>query len=166
MEILEDFGVQPILLAAQVVNFTILLIILQKLVYKPVVKLLEERKQKIAEALQNSRKIEEQLITIETEQAKILARAKDDGKKIVYEAKSIADQIKAEADQEAVKRLEAALKKADQAAGLRFKEMEKRLKQDVVTLVVDVLKVTTGKVLTKEDQEKIVAKQVEQITKN
>ena len=49
MEIIKQFGINPILLAAQVVNFIVLLFIFKKLLYKPILKVLDERKKKIEE---------------------------------------------------------------------------------------------------------------------
>ena len=49
-KILSDFGVQPILLLAQIVNFLILLILLKKFLYKPILQVLEKRKETIDEA--------------------------------------------------------------------------------------------------------------------
>ncbi|MBI2593944.1 F0F1 ATP synthase subunit B, partial [Candidatus Daviesbacteria bacterium] len=76
-KILSDFGVQPVLLLAQIVNFLVLLWILNKLLYKPVLKVLEERKAKIEKGLKNAEEIEKRLAqTAEEEEKAILAAAK------------------------------------------------------------------------------------------
>ena len=61
MEIIRNFGIQPVLLLAQIVNFLIILYLLQKFFYKPIVKLLEQRKKRIEESLKNADLIEEKL---------------------------------------------------------------------------------------------------------
>ena len=165
MQILNDFGVNWMLLAAQVVNFTILLLILNRFVYKPVIKLLEERKAKIAESLANAKKIEDRLDKLEVDRAKVIQEAKDESKKIITEARSIADTIKTEADKDAAKRLEAAIKKAESASEARLATLQKEIKQDVVRLVVETLRVTTGKVLSEDDQHKILEKEVASLSK-
>ena len=58
MDILSQFGVKPILLAAQVVNFLILLFILKKFLYGPILKVLSERRKKIEDSLKNVEEIE------------------------------------------------------------------------------------------------------------
>src|SRR3989338_593740 len=58
MDFLSDFGVQPILLAAQAVNFLVLLFILNKFLYKPVLKTLDQRKQKVSQSLKAAHDIQ------------------------------------------------------------------------------------------------------------
>ena len=54
MEILENFGVNPVLLAAQIVNFIIVLFILKKFLYKPILDLLKKRQFTIKEGLKQA----------------------------------------------------------------------------------------------------------------
>ena len=62
MEFLKDFGVNPILLLAQIVNFTVLLILLKKFFYKPILKVLEERKHKIETSVTQTQKNQNKLL--------------------------------------------------------------------------------------------------------
>ncbi len=50
-EFLEQFGIDWKLLLSQLVNFTLILIILRAFAYKPLIKILKERKEKIEEGL-------------------------------------------------------------------------------------------------------------------
>jgi F-type H+-transporting ATPase subunit b len=67
MDILHEFGVQPILLLAQIVNFAILFFLLRKFLYGPLLKILEQRRNTIKESLKNAEKIEKQLALTEEE---------------------------------------------------------------------------------------------------
>ena len=44
---MEKLGIEPVLLAAQIVNFLVILVVLQKLLYKPILGMLEKRKREI-----------------------------------------------------------------------------------------------------------------------
>ena len=72
MEFLKEFGIQPTLLIAQIVNFLIILFILKKFFYKPIIKLLDDRKKKIEESLKNAELIEERLKQTEEKSAQII----------------------------------------------------------------------------------------------
>ena len=72
MEILKNFGIQPTLLLAQIVNFTIILFVLKKFFYKPITKVLEERKRRIEESLKNADEIEAKLQKTAEKTAQIL----------------------------------------------------------------------------------------------
>ena len=58
MQIFESFGIQPTLLLAQIVNFLIILFLLQKFFYKPIFKMFEDRKKRIEESLKSADLIE------------------------------------------------------------------------------------------------------------
>ena len=73
MDILNQFGVQPILLAAQVVNFLILLFILKKFLYGPILKVLDSRKKTIEQSLKNAEEIERRLLETTEEKEKVMA---------------------------------------------------------------------------------------------
>lgn len=92
-QILNQFGVQPILLLAQVVNFLILLFILKKILYKPLLNVLEKRKQIIAQSLKNSEEIEKRLTDLSEEEEKRILRAVSEGEKIIKQAQDAGVQI-------------------------------------------------------------------------
>ena len=75
MEIVKEFGLNPYLLAAQIVNFLIILYILKKLLYKSVLDMLKKRSDSIKEGIKQA---EEGRLTLEKaleEEKKILSDA-------------------------------------------------------------------------------------------
>jgi len=75
MEIFNQFGINPLLLLAQVVNFAVLLFILKRFLYKPILKVLEERKKRIEESLKNAEEIEKRLVETAELEEEILAKS-------------------------------------------------------------------------------------------
>ena len=67
-------GIQWPKLIAQVVNFAIVLFILWKWAYRPVFAMLDERRQKIAEAMANADKIKAELAKTEAERREFWPR--------------------------------------------------------------------------------------------
>src|SRR3990167_3215932 len=106
MDILHNFGIQPTLLFAQIVNFLIILFLLKKFFYKPIVKLLEDRKKKIEESLKNADLIEERLKKTEEKSAQIIEEARRNSQNLISESKKEADRILAQAAIEARKNAE------------------------------------------------------------
>ena len=51
MELLKDFGFDPILLTAQIINFLIVLVVLKKFMYKPVLDMLKKRENDIKKGI-------------------------------------------------------------------------------------------------------------------
>ena len=82
MEILNNFGFEPILFFAQIVNFLIIYLVLKKFLYKPLLKVLNDRKHKIEEGLKSAEESNRLLKeTIDKEQ-EILKNAQLDAKKV------------------------------------------------------------------------------------
>ena len=110
MEIFKDFGVQPILLLAQIINFVILLCILKRFLYKPILKMLEERRDKIETSMKQAEEIQKRFDEVATKQGELLTQAKGEASKIVEEAKDeakkLAEQIQDETKQRVVETLE------------------------------------------------------------
>src|SRR3989344_5427803 len=112
MEIFKSFGIQPVFLLAQIVNFLIILYLLKRFFYKPIVKILEDRKKKIEESLKNADLIEERLQKTEEKNAQILAEAQNSARILIADAKREAENINQQTNLEARKTIEAALVEA------------------------------------------------------
>src|SRR4030043_2475120 len=100
MEIFKSFGIQPALLIAQIVNFLIILILLKKFFYKPITKILEERKKRIEESLKNADLIEERLKKTEEKSAQILDETRKNAQDLIDEAKKESERISAQTQAE------------------------------------------------------------------
>jgi F-type H+-transporting ATPase subunit b len=72
---MEALGIDLKTLIFQLINFLVLLILLTKLLHKPLKKLMESRQREIAEGLENAAKAREQLEQAEAERQEMLAKA-------------------------------------------------------------------------------------------
>jgi len=164
MEILNQFGINPILLAAQVVNFLILLFILKKFMYKPLLKVLDQRKKTIEDSLKNAQEIERRLLQTEEDRDKILAKASQEAQKIADETKKELTLMREEDRQKAKDESEQIIKKAQEAARLESEKVLSEAKTEIIGLVMTVFQKVTGKVVTKEDQRKIIEKEIRNLS--
>ena len=90
---MEKLGIEPVLLLTQIINFTILVAILTKFLYKPILKMLDDRKKKIEEGLALAEKMKTKEEELELAREKVLDRAKEDGREIIEEAKNRAKKL-------------------------------------------------------------------------
>ena len=74
-ETAETFGWTPQLFFSQVISFVIVAFLLRRFAYKPILAILEERRQRIAEGLLNADKIKQELAEAEKRYAEILTKA-------------------------------------------------------------------------------------------
>lgn len=110
---MEKLGISLGYLVFQILNFTIICILLYAWAYKPILKMLDKRKQKIAQGLEDARIASEARANAEQDAAKILVEAQNKANQVVREstdrAEAAALEIRASAEAEASKEREAAL---------------------------------------------------------
>jgi F-type H+-transporting ATPase subunit b len=83
---MEALGINPGLLVVQVIAFIIVFLTLQAWVYRPLLSMLESRKQKIGQGLEDARVAAEARADAEKEAARILAEAHGEASKVVRDA--------------------------------------------------------------------------------
>jgi F-type H+-transporting ATPase subunit b len=150
-QVARTFGVDWIHLFAQSVSFGIVCIVLYKLAYGPILKILEARRQQIAAGLANADKIKKELARIEVERLDVLRKAGDDGKRLIDEARLAAARVRADETRKATEAAEQIIARAREAALRDHARMLAELKHEVGRLVVETTASVTGKILTAED---------------
>ena len=108
----EALGLNLPQLIAQVVNFFVLLFVLRLVAYKPILKMLDERKQKIAEGLNAAEIARAEAASAQANIQAQLDTARKEGQEIVAGAQGIATRIQADAREQSAKDRDAALERA------------------------------------------------------
>ncbi len=115
---MEALGINLGFLIVQIFAFAIIFLTLNAWVYKPLLNMMETRKKKIAQSLEDARVAAEARADAEKEAAKILAEAQAEASKIVRDATDRAADagkiVKAAAEAEAIKTHEVARADAEQ----------------------------------------------------
>lgn len=83
---MEKFGIHISMLVAQIINFSVMVVVLTKVLYKPILTMLDERKKKIEEGLRLTETLREEKEKIEKERKKILTQTEEEGRKILEKA--------------------------------------------------------------------------------
>src|SRR5271170_2773850 len=154
-DIARTFGLDWPHFLAQCISFTIVAILLIKFAYKPILTVLAERRQRIADGLANADKIKAELARTEAMQREVLDKANLQATKLIEEARAAAARVQEQETQKAIAQAEQIVTKAREAAALERQRMLTDLKREVVTLVVQTTSAVAGKVLTAEDQQRL-----------
>jgi F-type H+-transporting ATPase subunit b len=162
-ETLRSLGIYWPKLIAQTVNFGIVLFILWKFAYRPVLAMLEQRRQKIAESITNAEKIKAELVRTEASRQEILAQANAQATKLIEEARAAAARVQESETQKAIAAAEQIITKAREAAAQDHARMLSELKREVGRLVVQTTATVTGKILTAEDQRRLADETAKQV---
>ena len=99
-------------LVAQMINFALLLVIFRLLLYKPLLRILDERKQRIQEGLDASDEAKRRLSETEQEVANEVDKARQEGQGLITQAQQISSRIQEEARQAARAEAEQLLERA------------------------------------------------------
>jgi len=92
MSILANLGVDGRILFAQIINFFILLWILNRFVYRPLLAFLEKRTATIERGLEDAKRAQQQLDTAAEEAKKIRMQAQKEAKALIAQAEQTAKQ--------------------------------------------------------------------------
>jgi F-type H+-transporting ATPase subunit b len=151
----DTFGWNPWLFLSQVISFVIVALLLRAFAYKPILAVLQQRRQQIADAQLNAEKIKQQLAQAEQRYSEILAKANGEAQRMIDEARSSASVVAERKQQEAIASAEQIIAKAQEASRIERERTMTELKRELGRLVVETTSKVTGKVLTPEDQRRL-----------
>lgn len=114
--LLDAFGIDWKLLIAQLVNFGVLFVALTYLLYKPVLKTLDERKAKIAQGVEDAERAAAAAATADSDAAEVVKGAEQEAEGIVSSARDLAGTEKARIMKEAETRAAAVAADAEARA--------------------------------------------------
>jgi len=92
-----DIGINLPLLLAFIVNFVILFGLLGLVLYKPVMKMLDERSKRIKEGMERAEATKEEYARAEEEVKRLISKAREDGQALVSQATQIGERLREEA---------------------------------------------------------------------
>jgi F-type H+-transporting ATPase subunit b len=153
---MEALGISLGFLLFQIFNFIVLMILLRAWAYGPIVRMLEQRKQRIAQGLEDARVASEARANAEAEAQKILAAAQTEANKRVSEAteraeKAAAD-VRAAAEQERARILNA----AQEDAALERNRILADLRGQVAALAISAAQKVVGESLDERRQHTLI----------
>ena len=165
MEILNNFGFEPILFIAQIVNFLIIFFVLKKYLYKPVLKLLDERKNKIVKGLKDAEESAKLLEQTLQKEEKILKDAQSKARELIEEAKKQNEQMLKNSEEETNKKINKMLKDAREQITYETGLAEKRLETNISKLAVAFLEKSVKGLFGEKEQEAIMKEAVKKLKK-
>lgn len=165
-EIAHQFGVTWQLLISQIILFVIVAVALKKFAYAPILKVLEERRQRIAEGLTNAEKIKADLANAQAKSQEILNAANIQGNKLIEEARTSAAKVLEQETQKAIATANDIVTKARQASEAELARMKTELRKEVGRLVVATSAKVTGNILTADQQNRLAEDTAKQLASN
>jgi len=147
--------------------FGIVLFILRKFAWKPILNALKDREESIANALNSAEEAKKEVAGLKADNDKIIAEARQERNNILKEAKEIKEKIIAEAKEkamrEAAKSIEIAQRQIQSEKIAAINDIKKQVAELSVMIAEKVIKKELG---NKEEQEKMVDGLIDEIKLN
>ncbi len=160
---MDKLGIEPTLLAAQVVNFLVIIFVLQKLLYKPILGMIEKRKKEIAEGLALTEKMREEDEKLKIKQDKALAKAREDALSVIDDAKKQAKELEKELVADAHDQAASVLARAKAEAEDMKLAAKDEIRREAVELAVVMAKRLLSSSLGAKEQHALIAKRVKDL---
>ena len=145
-----------------IVTFLVLLALLAKFAWRPLLDALDRRQQEIRKSLDDAQRARHELEQIQHESQRILAAARTDAESIVARTRSDAERLREEIKQKA--RTEAAnmVKNAERQIELETSRALQQIRQEAVDLSVAIASKLIQRNLSKEDNERLINEAISQ----
>lgn len=166
MNILNDFGVNPILLVGQIVNFLIILFILKRFMYKPVLDILKKRETEIKQGLKDAEEADKKLLSAEQKEKQILQKARITAENILVNARLEADEFKAKKEEQTKAEAQRLLEQAKQTIEQETKAAEERLTVKIGEIAISLLEKSLTGIFGEKEQKLILKKAQSQLMKH
>jgi F-type H+-transporting ATPase subunit b len=139
-----------------IATFLVLLALLAKFAWGPLLKALDERQTLIRKSLEDAQQARQELERLNQEQQKIIASARAEADSIVSQSRSDAERLRQELRESA--RTEAAkiVKNAERQIELQTHQALRQLRQEAVELSVAIASKLLARNLSKEDNDRLI----------
>jgi F-type H+-transporting ATPase subunit b len=139
-----------------IVTFLVLVALLAKFAWRPLLEALETRQASIRQSLDDARQAKQDLERLHVESAKILAEARAEAESIISRTRGDADRFREELKQKARAEAAAIVKNAERQIEMETSRALQQIRHEAVDLSVAIASKLLQKNLTKEDNERLI----------
>ena len=159
-----ELGISLPTLIAQLVNFTILFVILYLVAYRPIMRMFDERSRKIKDSMEQTEQIKEQAEQAEKEAEKRIQAAGREGQEMVARAVRTGDDMRQKAEQDARAEAEALVSRARGEIQLERDEAISEVRRAFADLTIQAAEKVIDRSLDKQAHREIIEKVLEEST--
>lgn len=153
---IADLGINLPVLLGQLLSFTFLLIVLRLLVYKPVLAMLDERRERIREGLSAAERGQETAAEASREAQAQIDTARTEGQAIVAQAQQVAQRLQEEGRAQAVIQAEALLERARSEIQLERDSAIAELRKEFADLTIAAAEKIIGQSLDRAAHQRLI----------
>ncbi len=158
--------INPGLIIWTILSFLILVAVLSKYAWKPIIQALSEREGKIRSALEQADKARAEASELLKKNEENMARAEEEYQKMMRESKVMADKVKEEILGKAREQAQQELDRASEEIRRNVESARQQLRAEVADLAIKAAEKILDETLDAQKQKKIVDSFLQQLPKN
>jgi F-type H+-transporting ATPase subunit b len=166
LTIVADSGlikVVPGLMIWTLIAFGITFFVLRRYAFRPIQAAIDARRERIHQALDEADRARSEAEQLMAEQREALAKARADAEAMLAEARNVADaqhrRLREELDEERRRRIEETRKEIDAETQRAITQ----IRSEVASLALEATEKVTGKVLTGDDQRRLIDQAIDEL---
>lgn len=153
---MDELGLNVPVLVAQLVNFFILLALLRIFLYKPILEMLDRRRDRIREGEEAAQQSKAQASEAETDVAKQLDEARQQSQSILAQAQEASSRIQEDARSHARQEADTLLERARNEIQLERDQAIAELRSEFADLTVSAAEKVIGQSLDKQAHQRLI----------
>jgi F-type H+-transporting ATPase subunit b len=159
---LEALGINLGLLISQIFNFALLAVLLYFVAYKPILRMLDERSERIKKGLEDAETASRRAAEMEQEFEQRMAEARQQGQEIIAQATQRSERQRQEILDEARVQARAEIEKAKEEIARERELAMAELRQEVADLSLTISEKVIGEALDERGQRRLIAQFLEE----
>ena len=162
MQALDALGINLGYLISQIVNFTLLAVLLYFVAYKPVLRMLDERSARIQKGLEDAEVASRRAAEMEQEYEQRMVEARREGQEIIAQATQMSEKARQDILAQARDEARAQVERAREEIARERDQAMAELRQQVADLSLTISEKVLAETLDEERQRRLIAQFLEQ----
>src|SRR5262245_33095222 len=146
-----------------ILTFLVLVGLLAKFAWRPLLQALEARQNSIRKSLDDAQHAKQELERLNAESAQIIARARQEADAIITQSRSDGERLREEIRQKARNEAELSVKNAERQIQLETSRALEQIRHEAVDLSVMIASKIIQRNLTREDNERLIEDALRQV---
>ncbi len=146
-----------------IVTFLVLLALLAKFAWRPLLQALESRQERIRKSLEDAERARQELERLQQESAKIMRQARIEAESIVTQTRADAERLREELKQKAKDEADNILRNAQQQIQLQTRQAIQQIRHEVADIAVLLTSKLLERNIAKEDNKRLIDDTLKQI---
>lgn len=155
----------PGLFVWTILSFLLLMFLLSKFAWKPLLKMLNEREEKIRTAIEKAENAEKKLETLNEQGEKILSDARSESQKLLLSTKETAQNLKEEIEREAKQKATSIIDQARVQIQAEKNQVLSEIKNELSSFSIMIAEKLIKKNINKDDNMKLINESIEKVNK-